>query len=129
MAGQQGATYGTASICIVPGSGWRPSRFFDAWKERVAETKGDLILQYMHYSRGMPDAIRLEAIDCILRSTMPDVYVSDDRSEAFDAMDNDGDAMREYATRFFDEFWADYWRDFLARNTGGAEISQQPPGA
>ena len=126
MAGQQGATYGAASICTVPGSDWTPSRFFGAWKERVAETKGDLILQYMHYSRGMPDAIRLEAIDCILRSTMPDVYVSDDRREAFDAMDNDGDAMREYATRFFDEFWDGYWKTFFAKRRADAEMSRQP---
>ena len=77
-------------------------------------------MQYMHYCRGMPAHVRQEAIDQVLRATMPDVYVSDDHREASDAMDNDIDAMREYATRFLDEFWAEYWRDYLARNTGGA---------
>ena len=100
--------------------GWKPSRFFDEWKESVAEIKGELIMQYMHYCWGMPPDIRLEAIDHILRCTMPDVYVSDDRNEATNAMYNDGDAMREYATRFLDEFWDDYWKPLLDKHRAGA---------
>ena len=75
-----------------------------------------MIPQYIHYCRGMPSHVREGAIDHILRATMPDVYVSDDTSEAFDAMDNDIDAMREYAARFLDEFWPEYWKDFLAKH-------------
>ena len=105
----------------VPSSRWKPSRFFDAWKEKVAAMKGVLILQYMHYCRGMPADVRQEAIDYILRGTMPAAYVSADRSEAFSAMDNDLDAMREYAARFLDEFWNEYWKEFLAKRPAGAE--------
>ena len=118
MAGQQDAARGEPNA--ERGRNWKPSRFFDEWKESVAEIKGELLMQYMHYCRGMPPDIRLEAIDHILRCTMPDVYVSDDRSEAFDAIDNDMDAMRKYATRFLDGFWDDYWRPILARHASGA---------
>ena len=86
-----------------------------------------MIIQYMHYCRGMPADIRKEAIDCILRTTLPLVYVSDDRAEAFDAMDNDADAIREYAARFLDEFWDDYWKPFLAEYDHIVANSPRPP--
>ena len=122
MSGQrQDATRSVLGTSTMQGSDWKPSRFFDAWKKKVPTIKEGLVMQYMHYCRGMPADIRRDAIDCILRATMPRVYKSDDNSEAFDAMDNDIDAMREYATRFLDEFWAEYWRDFLARHPVGAE--------
>ena len=105
-----------------------PSRFFDEWKESVADMKGELIMQYMHFCRGMPARIRKSATEHILRCTIPDVYVSDDRDEAFDAMDNDADAMQEYAARFLDEFWDDYWRPFLAGRLAGAGSPPQSPG-
>ena len=115
MVGQQAATHGVTCVSTVQGSGWMPSRFFDEWKERVPDIKGELIMQYMHYCRGMPARIRKDAIEHILRCTIPDIYISDDRDEAFDAMDNDANALREYATRFLDEFWDDYWKPFLAK--------------
>ena len=115
MVVQQEVAHGATRVGTVQESGWKPSRFFDEWKESVADMKGELIMQYMHFCRGMPTDVRQEAIDHILRCTMPVVYVSDDRDEAFDAMDNDVDAMREYATRFLDEFWDDYWKPFLAK--------------
>ena len=123
MAGQRQveAARGVPCADTAQGSDWKPSRFFDAWKEEVPTIKGGLVMQYMHYCRGMPANVRREAIDCVLRATMPYVYKSDDRSEAFDAMDNDIDAMREYAARFLDEFWADYWKDFLARHQADTE--------
>ena len=112
MAGrrQQEAVQGAREASTMPASGWKPSRFFDAWKEEVDTAKGWLVLQYMHYCRGMPANIRQDAIDYVLRGTMPRVYKPDDNSEAFDAMDNDIDAMREYAGQFIDEFWAEYWK-------------------
>ena len=125
MAGQEQAMHGVTCVGAVQRHGWKPSRFFDEWKESVDEIKGELLMQYMHYCRGMPANIRLEAIDHILRCTMPVVYVSDDRGEATEAMYNDGDAMREYATRFLDEFWDDYWKPFLAKHHVSAEDPPQ----
>ena len=122
MAAQrQEAAQGVNGAGTAPGSGWKPSRFFEAWKEDVPAIKGALAVQCMRYCRGMPADVRLEAIEQVLRATMPYVYVSDDNSEAFVAMDNDGDAMRECATQFFDEFWNDYRKDFLAERRADAE--------
>ena len=107
----------SASLSLAASSrDWEPSRFFDAWKDRVDAAKGGLILQYMHYCRGMPPDVKKRAVDYILRGTMPCAYESADRKEAFDAMDNDIDAMREYAERFLDTFWNDYWAEFLAEH-------------
>ena len=126
MAGQQEVAHGTTGVGAVRQPDWKPSRFFDAWKERVVRTKGGgLIMQYMHYCRGMPADIRQEAIIHILRATMPVVYVSDDRDEAVDAMRNDMDAMREYAARFLDEFWDDHWRPIIGKALADADNS--PP--
>ena len=72
-------------------------------------------MQYMHYCRGMPEDAKKRAVDYILRGTIPVVYVSPNRSEAFDAMDNDADAAREYASRFLDKFWKEYWAEFVAK--------------
>ena len=118
VARQQVAGQGAAQPArgAAPDPEWSPSRFFDAWKKRVGVTEGFLTLQYMQYCRGMPPDVRKRAIDNILRGTMQDVYVSPDRDEAFDAMDNDIDAMREYAAAFLDKFWKEYWADFLARH-------------
>lgn len=99
------------------GPEWRPSRFFDAWKDSVDAIKGRLVLQFMHYYRGMPPDAKKRAVDYILRGTMPDVYTSPDRKEALDAMNNDIDAMREYAARFLDRFWKDHWAEFLAKHS------------
>ena len=121
MAGRrQEAVQGVREASTMPASDWKPSRFFDAWKEEVDTAKGWLVLQYMHYCRGMPTNIRQDAIDYVLRGTMPRVYRADDTSEAFDAMDNDIDEMREYAGQFIDEFWAEYWKEFLASHLADA---------
>ena len=125
MARQQETAEGEACVSTVQIPGWKPSRFFEPWKERVVRTNGGLIMQYMHYCRGMSPDIRKEAIVHILRTTMPVVYVSDDDNEAFDAMDNDADAMREYATRFLDEFWDDHWKPILAKYLTDAENSPE----
>ena len=125
MARQQETAEGKACVGTVQIPGWKPSRFFEPWKERVVRTNGGLIMQYMHYCRGMSPDIRKEAIVHILRTTMPVVYVSDDDNEAFDAMDNDADAMREYATRFLDEFWDDHWKPILAKYLTDAENSPE----
>ena len=118
MEGQE-ASHGATSVDTVQIPGWKPSRFFEPWKERVVRTRGGLIMQYMHYCRGMPPDIRKEAIDHIMRTSLPIVYVSDDRNEAFDAMDNDEPAIREYAARFLDEFWDDHWKPILAKYLAG----------
>ena len=120
MAGQRAAgqqdRQGAPTALAAPSPDWKPSRFFDAWKDRVDASKGGLILQFMHYCRGMPPDVKKRAIDFILRGTMPCAYRSPDRKEAFDAMDNDIDAMRAYADRFLDKFWREYWAEFLARH-------------
>ena len=81
----------------------------------------------MQFCRGMPPDVRKEAIDYILRWTMQDVYVSPDRGEAFDAMDNDIDAMREYAAAFLDKFWKEYWADFLAKHPPEPDVRRAAP--
>ena len=119
MAGQQAASReaerGASRALAAQGRGWKPSRFFDAWKESVRAAEGGLVMQYMHYCRGMPADAKKRAVDYILRGTIPVVYVSTNRSEAFDAMDNDADAAREYASRFLDKFWKEYWAEFVAK--------------
>ena len=129
MVGRREVAHAAARATAAQGSGWKPSRFFGEWKESVAGIKGELIVQYMHYCEGMPADVRQEAIDHILRCTIPDIYVSGDRREAFDAVDNDGDAMQEYATRFLDEFWDDYWRPLLAGRPAGDGRPPRPPSA
>ena len=129
MVGRQEAAHGAACAGAVQRPGWKPSRFFEPWKERVVRTNGRLIGQYAHYCRGMPPDIRKEAIDHILRTSMPVVYVSDDDEEATEAMYNDEPAIREYAARFLDEFWDDYWKPILAKYPAGAESSPQPSSA
>ena len=119
MAGQQTASRevegGASRALAAQGRVWKPSKFFDAWKERVRAVKGGLVMQYMHYYRGMPEDAKKRAVDYILRGTIPAVYVSPNRSEAFDAMDNDADVAREYASRFLDKFWKEYWAEFVAK--------------
>ena len=131
MAGQQETAQGEACVGTVQIPGWKPSRFFEPWKERVVRTNGGLIMQYMHYCRGMPPDIRKEAIDHIMRTSLPVVYVSDDDDdrEATDALYHDEPAIREYATRFLDEFWDDYWKPILAKYPTGSESSSQPSSA
>ena len=129
MAGRrQEAAQGVNGAGTVPGSGWKPSRFFEAWKEEVPTIKGGLAMQYMHYCGGMPADVRRDAIDQVLRATTPYAYVSGDNGEAFDAMANDMDAMREHAARFLDEFWAEHWKDFLAGHQADAD-PRRPPSA
>ena len=130
MAGQQEVAHGSTCVSAVRRPGWKPSRFFEAWKEKVISTKGRGVAgHYMYYCRGMPADIRKEAIKYIMRTTLPLVYVSDDRAEAFDAMDNDADAIREYAARFLDEFWDDYWKPILAEYDHIVANPPQPPSA
>lgn len=113
-AAGQDARHSASLALAASGHDWKPSRFFDAWKDSVDAIKGRLVLQFMHYYRGMPPDAKKRAVDYILRGTMPDVYTSPDRKEALDAMNNDIDAMREYAERFLDRFWKDHWGKFLS---------------
>ena len=112
---EQGAMSHTSSALAVHVHGWTPSRFFDGWKGRVDKIKGSLVLQYMQYCRGMPPAVKKRAVDLVLRGTIPLAYSSPDPQETLDAMENDIDALREYADRFVDVFWKEYWADFLVR--------------
>ena len=113
---EQDAKHGAPVAITVLKPEWKPSRFFDAWKDSVDTVKGRLVLQYMHYCGGMPPDVKKRAVDYILRGTMPGDYLSPDRKEAFDAMDNDIDAIREYANQFLDTFWKEYWAEFLAKH-------------
>ena len=115
QAAEQKAGQDAPHARAAPDPEWKPSRFFDAWKKSLVTMEGGLVLQYLQYCRGMPPDVKKRAVDYILRGTMPDVYQSADRDEAFDAMDNDIDAMREHAARFLDKFWKERWADFLAK--------------
>ena len=114
VAGQK-AGQGAQHARTTPDPEWKPSRFFDAWKESLVTMEDSLVLQYLQYCRGMPPDVKRHAVDHILRGTMPDIYRSADRDEAFGAMDNDIDAMREHAARFLDKFWKERWADFIAK--------------
>ena len=130
MVGQEEASHSTTCVSPVQRPGWKPSRFFDEWKEKVASTKGrGLVGYYIEYYRDMSASIRKTGIEQIMRTTLSLAYVSDDRDEATDAMYNDADAIREYAARFFDEFWDDHWRPYLVKCFSGAENLPRPPGA
>ena len=113
---EQEARHRTPPAITVHVPGWTPSRFFDEWTDRVDKVKGRLVLQFMHHCRGMTPDVKKRAVDFVLRGTMPVAYRSVDHQEALDAMDNDIDALREYADRFVDVFWKEYWADFLARH-------------
>ena len=98
-----------ADAAAMP-AGWKPSRFFGAWKKEVAETAGmNLVWSNMgHYAGFTPDSL-VEAVESILRTTVMRAYKSDDIHEVILASDNDGGAMRAYATAFVDAFWRDFW--------------------
>lgn len=70
MAGQE-AVHGATCVGAVRRPGWKPSRFFDEWKEKVASTKGrGLVGYYLDYYRGMPANIRKAGIEQIMRTTL-----------------------------------------------------------
>ena len=114
-AALQGAQWVAPPPSVTPVPGWKPSMYFEEWKKAVGRTRGGLAMDYVQFCGGMPPDARKQAIESILRQTMPRVYRSDDDDAARDAMYNDLYAMWEYATRFFDDFWkefcAQFWRD------------------
>ena len=114
---QQGAWW-VAPANVTPIPGWKPSRYFEEWKKEVGETRGYLAMTYMQFCDGLPPDARKQAIESILRQTMPCVYKSIPNNAAFAAMDNDIYAMWEYATRFFDEFWKEFCDQFWQSATG-----------
>lgn len=98
-----------ASKAAMP-AGWKPSRFFKAWKKEVDRTAGaDLFWEYMGYSGRITPNIRRDAIDSILRTTITPTYRSGDFYEGVYASHNDYDAMRAYAAAFLDAFWDILW--------------------
>ena len=101
-----------ADAAAMP-AGWKPSRFFGAWKKEVGKTAGmNLVWSNMgHYAGFTPDSL-VEAVDLILRITVIRTYKSDDMHEVILASDNDGSAMRAYATAFVDAFWRDFWTEY-----------------
>ena len=102
-----------ADAAAMP-AGWKPSRFFGAWKKEVAETAGmDLVWSNMgHYAGFTPESL-VEAVDSILRTTIASkAYDSDDFYEGVRASHNDYSAMQAYATAFVDAFWRDFWTEY-----------------
>ena len=115
-----GAGVDAASRATMP-AGWKPSRFFDAWKDEVGRTAGaDLFWEYMGHFRGLTPKIRREAIDSILRTTIMPAYKSDDFYEGVRASHNDYDAMKAYAAAFLDAFWENLWAGYRASHPAAA---------
>lgn len=98
-----------AEAAAMP-AGWKPSRFFEAWKRRVVNMAGFKIywLNMGHYRILAPDD-RQHVIDSILRTTIMHAYKSSDFYKGVLASHNDYEAMQSYAAAFVDAFWADFW--------------------
>ena len=124
-AALQGARW-VAPASVMPVPGWKPSMYFEKWKKAVGRTRGNLAMEYVQFCTGMPPNVRRHAIESILRRTMPRAYRSSDGNVAPDAMGNDLYAMWEYATRFFDEFWAEFCARFW-KNAVGPEWDRLRP--
>ena len=103
-----------AEAAAMP-AGWKPSRFFGAWKKEVADMAGyKLYWLYMGHCRVLAPDDRQHVIDSILRTTIASkAYDSDDFCEGVLASHNDYGAMQAYAAAFVDAFWADFWADRL----------------
>ena len=93
-------------------AGWKPSRFFGAWKKEVAKRSGfELFWDNMGYYMGFTPDARKEAIDSVLRTTIMRGYKSDDFYEGVLASHNDYKALQAHAAVFVDAFWKDFWAD------------------
>lgn len=100
-------------------AGWKPSRFFGAWKKEVAKRSGfGLFWDNMGYYRGFTPDARKEAIDSVLRTTIMRGYKSDDFYEGVLASHNDYEAMQSHAAAFVDAFWKDFWADHRENRPG-----------
>ena len=102
-----------ADAAAMP-AGWKPSRFFEAWKKKVAETAGGQICWFTmgHYMILTPDDRRY-IIDKISRITIASgVYRTDDFYEGVYASHNDYGAMQLYLAVFVDTFWKDFWAGY-----------------
>ena len=92
--------------------GWKPSRFFGAWKKKVAKRSGfELFWDNMGHYMGFTPGARKEAIDSVLRTTIMRGYKSDDFYEGVLASHNDYKAMQAHAAVFVDAFWKDFGAD------------------
>ena len=109
-----------ADAAAMP-AGWKPSRFFGAWKKEVAETAGFKLywLSMGHYMILTP-VDRKYVIDKILRITIASgAYESDDFYEGVIASHNDYEAMQAYVAAFVDAFWDDFWAGHRNTRTSG----------
>ncbi len=104
------AAAAAAESAAMP-AGWRPSRFFGAWKREVDKTAGfDVYWSTMgHYEILTPKA-KKRIVGTILRTTIAsEAYDSDDFYEGVIASHNDYEAMQAYAAAYVDAFWQYYW--------------------
>ena len=110
-----------AEAATMP-AGWKPSRFFGAWKMEVNKKAGfDVYWSTMgHYEILTPKA-KGRIIKTILRTTIASkAYDSDDFYEGVLASHDDYEAMQAYAAAFVDAFWQYYWtgRHNVTRTAG-----------
>ena len=102
-----------ANAAAMP-AGWKPSRFFEAWKKKAAETAGNEICWFTmgHYMILTPNKKKY-LINKISRITIAsDAYDSDDFYEGVHASHNDYDAIQLYLAAFVDAFWKDFWAGY-----------------
>ena len=107
----ESAAAGTAAAeaAAMP-AGWKPSRFFGAWKKMAAKTTGLEIYWFTlgHCKALAPDA-REQIVDSVLRITTADGCRPDDFYEGVLASHDDYAAMQAFAAALVDAFWGDFW--------------------
>ena len=103
------AAAAVAEAAAMP-AGWRPSRFFGAWKKVAARAAGSEVYWFTlgHYKILTPDA-RERIVDGILRTSIMRGYRSDDFYEGVLASHGDYAAMQAYAAALVGAFWDDFW--------------------
>ena len=109
VAESAAAAMAAAEAAEMP-AGWRPSRFFGAWKKLAARAAGSEAYWFTlgHYIVLTPDT-REQIVDAILRTTTMRGYRSDDFYEGVLASHGDYAAMQAYAAALVDAFWDDFW--------------------
>ena len=120
IAESAGAAAAAAEAATMP-AGWRPSRFFGAWKKEVDETAGfEVYWSSMGHYRALTPKVKKKIIKTILRITIASgAYDSDDFYEGVIASHNDYEAMQAYAAAFVDAFWDDFWAGHRDARAGG----------
>ena len=107
---ESAATAAAAAESAAMPAGWKPSRFFGAWKKVAAKAAGSEIYWFTlgHYEALTPRT-RDRIVDTVLRVTIMEGYRSDDFYEGVLASHDDYAAMQAYVAAFVGAFWETFW--------------------